>query len=75
MIRNAHLIEELNKSRIRAVRPDYFKNLRLFEALYREAKALGVFPLKDPLEGIENDIHLARILNVHKTPEDNSTCP
>jgi len=68
MIRNVHLMEELNKSQIRALRPDYFRNLRLFEALYREAKALGVLPLKNPLEGIEKDIRLARILNVHTTP-------
>lgn len=67
MIQNAHLIEELNKAQIRATPPDYFQNLVVFEALYREASALGMLPLKDPLEGIENDIKLARVLNVHKT--------
>jgi hypothetical protein len=40
--------------------------LRIFEALYEEAKQLGVFPLKDPLEGIEVDIRLARALNARK---------
>ena len=68
MMQNTHLIEEMNKARIRASRPNYFRNLRLFEALYREAMVLGVLPLKDPLEGIENDIRLARVLNVHKAP-------
>lgn len=68
MIRNTHLIEALNKTQLRNSQPDYFRNLQLFEALYHEARALGVFPLKDPLEGIENDIKLARVLNVHKAP-------
>jgi len=67
MIQNIHLIEELNKVLIRASTPDYFQNLAIFEGLYREAIALGALPLKDPLEGIENDIRLARLLNVHKT--------
>jgi hypothetical protein len=31
---------------------DLEKNLELFEAMWQEAKALGVIPLKDPLEGI-----------------------
>ena len=44
--------------------PDYFRNLRIFEALYQEAERMGVFPLKDSLEGIEVDIRLAKALNV-----------
>lgn len=67
MIRNTRLLEKLNNAQIRATPPDYFHNLIIFEALYREANALGMFPLRNPLEGIENDIRLARILNVHKT--------
>ena len=67
MIQNSDLIEALNKAQIQASPPDYFQNLVLFEALYREARTLGALPLKDPLEGIETDIRLARILNVHKT--------
>ena len=42
---------------------DLEKNLELFEAMWQEAKALGVIPLKDPLEGIEVDIRIAKILN------------
>ena len=67
MIQNIHLIKALNKAQIQASPSDYFQNLALFEALYQEARVLGVLPLKDPLEGIETDIRLARILNVHKT--------
>ena len=49
---------------MKSFRPDYFRNLTIFEELYREARALGVLPVKDPLEGIDTDIRLAGILNV-----------
>ena len=64
MIENSPLVEEFERKQIKASRPDYSRNLRIFEALYREAKTLGVFPLKDPLEGIEVDIRVAAVLNV-----------
>ena len=38
-------------------------NFRIAEALYEEAVALGVIPLKNPLEGIEVDIRIARVIN------------
>ncbi|MBN1533453.1 MAG: hypothetical protein JXA20_12365 [Spirochaetes bacterium] len=43
--------------------PDFLKNLALVEGLYDEARALGVFPLKNPLDGIEGVIVLARAIN------------
>ena len=39
----------------------------IVEALYREACLLGALPLKDPLEGIEVDIRVAKVINV-RTP-------
>jgi hypothetical protein len=39
------------------------KALALVESLWEEAKSLGIFPLKDPLEGIDVDIRIARVLN------------
>ena len=53
---------------MKSSRPDYFQNLTIFEGLYREAKTLGVLPAKDPLEGLDTDIRLARILNVQTDP-------
>ncbi len=47
--------------------PDYHRNLQVFAAMYQEALSLGVLPLKDPLDGIDSDIHLARVVNVRKT--------
>lgn len=63
MIRNRAALEAFEEEQVRNSPADYWKNLRIFEALYEEARSLGVFPLKDPLDGIEADIHLARALN------------
>jgi len=65
MVRNPHLLDALNKDQIQAFPPDYLRNLSLFESLYNEAQALGAWPPRDPLEGIETDIRLARVINVH----------
>ncbi len=64
MLKREPLLETFEKSQMQKSQPDYFKHLRVFEALYQEAKQLGVFPLKNPLEGIDVDIHLAMVLNV-----------
>ncbi|HZX13830.1 MAG TPA: hypothetical protein VFF49_05465 [Thermodesulfobacteriota bacterium] len=42
---------------------DIVQNFRINEALYREARALRAIPLKDPLDGIQIDIKIARIVN------------
>jgi hypothetical protein len=54
--------QEFEDALLAAEKPDYFKNLQYFEALYHEAVALGVLPPTDPLEGIEVDIRLADIV-------------
>ncbi len=75
MIRRTPLLEDFENEQIRKAPPDYFKNLKIFEALYQEAVNLGVFPLKDPLEGIDVDIRLARALNVRKTARKDRSGP
>ncbi len=67
MLKREPILETFEKLQMQKSQPDYFKHLRVFEALYQEAKQLGVFPLKDPLEGIGVDIHLAMVLNVQTT--------
>ena len=65
------LVEDFEREAIRNRDASYQCNLRIFEALYREARQLGVLPPRDPLEGIEQDIRLASILNVrHATGTD-----
>jgi len=39
------------------------KKFQILEALYKEAVALGAFPLKDSLEGLEVDIRIAKVIN------------
>jgi len=63
MIKDAKVLAEFEKNEIRKEKPDYEKALRLFEGMWKEAMLLGVIPLKDPLEGIEVDMKIARILN------------
>ncbi len=39
------------------------QSLKLFTSMWHEAVSLGAFPPQNPLEGIEVDIRIARILN------------
>ena len=66
MIQRPDLIEAFEREYQRRQPHDYQQNLRIAEALYEEACALGVFPLNDPLDGIEVDIRLAKALNAVK---------
>lgn len=67
MIKRSEMVAAFEKEQIRQNKADYRENMRIFAALYQEAVALGIFPLEDPLEGIEVDVRLARALNV-RTP-------
>jgi hypothetical protein len=63
MITDAKKWDAFEKEECRASKPDFHRNIRLAEAMYREASALGAFPPRDPLEGIEVDIRIARAVN------------
>lgn len=63
VIKDTRVLAEFEESELRREKPDYPRALRLFEAMWKEGMLLGVLPLKDPLEGIEVDIKIARILN------------
>jgi len=41
----------------------YERSRDLFAAMWKEGVMFGVFPPADPLEGVEVDIRIARILN------------
>jgi prephenate dehydratase len=44
------------------------RNFQIVEALHEEAISLGVIPLKNPLEGLEVDVRIAKVINsVSKT--------
>jgi hypothetical protein len=67
MIKNSRAIASFEDSLVRQSTADYRRNLKIMEALYREACSLGILPLKDRLDDIDTDIRLARVLNVRKT--------
>ena len=46
--------------------PDFPRNLQLLEGMYELARTMGVFPLANPLEGLETNIRVAKALNVSK---------
>jgi len=61
--------QAFEKELLRKEGVDVRKNFRIVDALYNEAVALGIFPLRDPLEGLEVAIRIARVINsVSKTP-------
>ena len=67
MIKHPELVAAFENTLVRTTPADFFQNLKIIEALYREACLLGVFPLRNPLEGIEVDLRLAKVLNVRTT--------
>jgi hypothetical protein len=64
MLKRADLVEAFEKDQMRREPPDHRRSLRIAEALYAHALRLGALPLADPLEGIEVDIRLAKVINV-----------
>lgn len=63
MIKNVHLFEHLEREFISKQKLSYRQSLQLFEAMWNEGMKLGILPPKDPLEGIDVDIKIAKVLN------------
>ena len=70
MIRNVQEWQEFEDGLIAGQPVDFARNLRLYEAMYEYAVFLGVLPLKDPLEGLEEKIRWVRMLNVSAPATD-----
>lgn len=69
MIKNGEAVWKLEKELLRKEKADFSKNIRLFEALYKEAVSLGVFPPKKSLLDLDTVIKIARVVNsVSKSP-------
>jgi hypothetical protein len=66
MIRDQKLWQEWEKEYLKKERVDFVQNLELLDAMYEEARALKLFSSRDPLEGLEIKIELARAVNVSK---------
>lgn len=63
MVKNYQELQKFERDLIASEKADYRKNFRIVEAMYQEALELGIFPLKNPLEGIEVDIKIAKAVN------------
>ncbi|HEX21502.1 MAG TPA: hypothetical protein ENH19_02470 [Actinobacteria bacterium] len=63
MIKDIELLKRFEYRQIRETKLSHRESLRIFASMWQEAVDLGVLPLKDPLEGIEVDIRIAKILN------------
>jgi hypothetical protein len=64
MIKNSEKLQAFEAARISAEKVDVEQNLRILDALYEEALMLGALPPKDPLEGIEVKIRIAKAVNL-----------
>lgn len=63
MIINCREIRDFEKKLLKKEKIDIIRNFMIVDALYKEAVTLGALPLKDPLEGIDIDIKIARVVN------------
>jgi hypothetical protein len=69
MIKNSQKLKKFEDEYLQKEKSDISRNFQILDALFKEALALGIFPLKNPLEGIEVDIKIAKVVNsVSKTP-------
>lgn len=48
---------------LRREKVDYRRNFRIVDVLYNEAVAMGTLPLRNPLDGIEVDLKIAKVVN------------
>ncbi|MCK4420231.1 hypothetical protein KAW18_00795 [candidate division WOR-3 bacterium] len=63
MIKNSKQLRDFEREYEKKQNRDLDEKYKILDAMYREAKYLGVFPLKNPLEGIEVDIKIAKVVN------------
>lgn len=63
MIGDKALYKEFEENFIATSRLPYERALAIVEGLWEEGVALGVLPPEDPLDGIDIDIRIARVVN------------
>ncbi|MFI5144853.1 MAG: hypothetical protein ACHQJ4_04590 [Ignavibacteria bacterium] len=63
MIKDIKAWEEFERNLIADTKPDFKKNLRIYQQMLNLAIKFKALPLKNPLEGIEVDLRIARVLN------------
>ena len=64
MIKNPHVLKKFEDDLVKkSGKLSFDKALKLFTSMWNEGLKLGVLPAKDPLEGLEVDIKIAKVLN------------
>ena len=72
MVKNAVLLRKFEREYVRAEKPNHGNALKIVEALHKESISLGRSFSRDPLEGIEVKIRIAKAVNhVRPTPRQN----
>ena len=68
MIKNYKIVQIFEEELIKKEKANIIKNFQIMNAMYKEARALGLIPLKDPFNGWEIDTKIALVVNyVQKT--------
>jgi len=63
MIKNQKDFQNFENDYLKKRNLSYKEKLQIYESLYKEALLLKVIPGENPMEGIEINIRLAKILN------------
>lgn len=63
MIINYQKLKKFENELIKKEKTDIIRNFQIVDSLYNEAVALNIIPLKNPLDGIEIDIKIAKMVN------------
>ena len=62
-VRKGSELQKFEYDFLREEKVDIVRNFHIVEALYEEAVTLGIIPLKEPLDGIEVDLKIAKVVN------------
>ncbi len=68
MVINCRKMRDFEKKLLKKEKINIKRNFLIVDALYKEAVTLGALPLKDPLEGIDIAIKIARVVNSVSKP-------
>lgn len=63
MIKNPKKVQKFEEELVKKGKTDIKQKFRLLDAMFKEAITLRIFPLKHPLEGLDKDIKIARVVN------------
>ena len=63
MIQNRKVLEAFERDLIKNSRIDIERNFRIVDALYEEALLLKAFLRDNPLDGLDNVLHIAKVVN------------